>query len=231
LQYKAWIESIPVHRMFHNNVEGTTMPNTAAASIMLAGRKRSSSKPNTPQEKSDGLEVPFAYTNGSLSPTPIDDMLDIQFGDLIVVSNRLPITINRKDDNTFDYKKSSGGLVTAMTGMKGCEFKWVGWTGCESKDENEREKLRTDLMEKHKCHPVFLSDSDADKYYSGFSNGVLWPLFHYLYEKNSVFNEEQWEAYQKVNQQFCDAIMEIYKVCIIFVISNNILGWRYDLGA
>jgi trehalose-6-phosphate synthase len=196
--------------MFHNK-EGTPVPNTAVASILLAERKRGS-KPNTPQEKSEHLDVPYAY-NGSLSPAPLEDMLQVQFGDLIVVSNRLPITIQKDTNGSYEYKKSSGGLVTAMTGIKGCEFKWVGWTGCECTDKHEQETLRHDLMEKYKCVPVFLNDKDADMYYSGFSNGVLWPLFHYLYEKNTVFNEEQWEAYKKVNQQFCDAILEIYKVC------------------
>ena len=35
-------------------------------------------------------------------------------------------------------------------------------------------------MEEHNCLPVFLSDDIIERYYNGFSNGVLWPLFHYV---------------------------------------------------
>ncbi|KAL9654639.1 hypothetical protein ABK040_006701 [Willaertia magna] len=146
---------------------------------------------------------------------------EIQFGDLIIVSNRLPMTITRdKETNEFIYKKSSGGLVTALTGMKGREFKWVGWTGGEVNDEQEKSKLKTELMEKYQQFPVFLSDKDASMYYDGFSNGILWPLFHYLYERNSMFDELQWEAYKRVNETFADAIMEIYK--------ENDMVWVHD---
>jgi alpha,alpha-trehalose-phosphate synthase [UDP-forming]/trehalose-phosphatase len=139
---------------------------------------------------------------------------DIKFGDLIIVSNRLPITITKDDQQQgggFQYKKSSGGLVTALTGMSGREFKWIGWTGGEVTSEEERRTLKTDLDTQYNCIPVFLSDKDADDYYNGFSNGILWPLFHYLFEKNTVFNEKYWSAYQKVNQQFADVILENYK--------------------
>ena len=143
-----------------------------------------------------------------------DDMYEknvqnVQLGDLIIVSNRLPMTIS-KDETTgaFQYKKSSGGLVTALTGMGGRDFKWIGWTGAEVLDPQERETMTKDLESQYNCVPVFLRDKDADDYYNGFSNGILWPLFHYLFEKNSVFNEKQWLAYQKVNQEFANVILQ-----------------------
>jgi len=142
----------------------------------------------------------------------LPNIQNIKFGDLIIVSNRLPITITRDPTTgSFQYKKSSGGLVTALTGMSGRDFKWIGWTGGEVTDPEERKIMINDLGTQYNCIPVFLNDKDADDYYNGFSNGILWPLFHYLFEKNSVFNEKQWKAYQKVNQQFADVILEHYK--------------------
>jgi len=181
---------------------------STAVSIKLAAKRRVNSRNVTPVPEKK--EADYAVSAETTNSTPTEEM-SVKFGDLIVVSNRLPMTITRKDDGTHEYKKSSGGLVTALTGMEGREFKWIGWTGMECEQKEERDKLRKELLEEHKCYPVFLKDEDADMYYNGFSNGVLWPLFHYLYEKNTTFNTEQWEAYKKVNQQFCDAIMEVYK--------------------
>ena len=52
---------------------------------------------------------------------------------LVVVSNRLPVTITRRNDNTYDYNLSSGGLVSALAALKSTiEFHWVGWPGISS---------------------------------------------------------------------------------------------------
>lgn len=50
---------------------------------------------------------------------------------LIIVSNRLPVTI-KKDPATgeYGYKMSSGGLVSALSGCKKTmNFTWIGWPG------------------------------------------------------------------------------------------------------
>jgi trehalose 6-phosphate synthase len=47
---------------------------------------------------------------------------------LIVVSNRLPITITRTDEGGWQYSMSSGGLVSALSGLKkDTSFTWLGW--------------------------------------------------------------------------------------------------------
>lgn len=45
--------------------------------------------------------------------------------------------------------------------------------------EGEREEVSRRLMEEYSCKPVFISDEIADRHYNGFSNSILWPLFHY----------------------------------------------------
>lgn len=45
--------------------------------------------------------------------------------------------------------------------------------------EAERETVSRRLMEEYSCKPVFISDEIADRHYNGFSNSILWPLFHY----------------------------------------------------
>jgi trehalose 6-phosphate synthase len=45
--------------------------------------------------------------------------------------------------------------------------------------EAEREHLTKRLVDEYQCYPVYISDEIADKHYNGFSNSILWPLFHY----------------------------------------------------
>ena len=49
---------------------------------------------------------------------------------IIVVSNRLPITINKDASGEYHFKMSSGGLVSALSGCKkSMSFTWIGWPG------------------------------------------------------------------------------------------------------
>lgn len=224
---------------------------------------------------------------------------------LIVVSNRLPVTIKKGEDGEWSFSMSSGGLVSALSGCKKqMDFTWIGWPGgcclslssafcacllvcllCSEAEamvdlvmhdkkqqagmdyykttiltafvslypllfclppfmqppqppssldylgamlsmhalrslfctnnctihsfsytssnpfsyqinhpssciiplsstgvdvpEAERETVSKRLMEEYSCKPVFVSDEIADRHYNGFSNSILWPLFHY----------------------------------------------------
>ncbi len=55
-----------------------------------------------------------------------------------------------------------------------------------------------------RCAPVFLSADEVSQYYDGFSNAVLWPLFHYLLDRIPPTSQE-WDAYRSVNERFADA--------------------------
>lgn len=162
-------------------------------------------------------------------------------GKLIIVSNRLPVTLlntitrreadsvksfvtegevtddhvdnsNPQDDNIVGYKfeKSSGGLVTALMGLasgrKPGRFVWIGWLG---KEVEPSVRLEQQLEQDYQCKPVYISQEDGDLYYNGFSNGTLWPAFHYQHS-TTLFDETEWDAYVKVNQQFADSVLSIY---------------------
>ncbi|KAJ3038866.1 Trehalose-6-P synthase/phosphatase complex synthase subunit [Rhizophlyctis rosea] len=129
-------------------------------------------------------------------------------GRLVVVSNRLPITISKQQDGTWKYVMSSGGLVSALSGLKKeMTFTWIGWPGLDI-PEADRETVKQELLEQHHCAPVFINDEIADGHYNGFSNSILWPLFHY-HPGEINFNEKHWEDYQAANVAFADAVAEI----------------------
>lgn len=130
-------------------------------------------------------------------------------GNLLIVSNRLPITIKKENDN-YKYNVSSGGLVTGLSGLsKATKFQWFGWPGLEIPEEDVS-RVTGELLEKHDAIPVWIADDLADKHYNGFSNSILWPLFHY-HPGEINFNESDWEAYKQANMLFAQTIIKTIK--------------------
>jgi trehalose 6-phosphate synthase len=124
---------------------------------------------------------------------------------LIVVSNRLPITINKDPNGEYHFKMSSGGLVSALSGFKkSLNFTWIGWPGffIPFKDRPLVDKR---LKEEYSCQAVYLDDDVADRHYNGFSNSILWPLFHY-HPGEMNFDEENWLAYRQANMRFAEVV-------------------------
>ncbi|KAG9104978.1 Trehalose-6-P synthase/phosphatase complex synthase subunit [Ceratobasidium sp. 370] len=124
---------------------------------------------------------------------------------LIVVSNRLPITISRDAKGEYHFKMSSGGLVSALSGCKkSMSFIWIGWTGLFIPPK-DRALVDKRLMQEYSCQAVYLDDDLADRHYNGFSNSILWPLFHY-HPGEMNFDEANWLAYRQANLKFAEAI-------------------------
>jgi trehalose 6-phosphate synthase/phosphatase len=127
---------------------------------------------------------------------------------LVIVSNRLPVTVSRKQ-NEIKIKESPGGLATALRSLRQKKrVLFIGWPGYIPRNNKEKNYIQDHLVHEHQCYPVFLTRSELDKYYYGFSNRTLWPLFHY-FSSYSTFEESEWRAYQKTNQKFFKKVIEI----------------------
>ncbi|MFU8793562.1 MAG: bifunctional alpha,alpha-trehalose-phosphate synthase (UDP-forming)/trehalose-phosphatase [Acholeplasmataceae bacterium] len=127
----------------------------------------------------------------------------------IFVSNRLPVTVSKKDDH-LSYQKSIGGLATGLKSFhQSSDSLWIGWPGIASSaiDTKEKKDISKTLHQSYQCQPVFLTERDIDNYYEGFSNKTIWPLFHYFAEKTEHSNDT-WESYKTVNLKFYDAIKD-----------------------
>ncbi|GAC95449.1 glycosyltransferase [Pseudozyma hubeiensis SY62] len=131
---------------------------------------------------------------------------------LIVVSNRLPVTI-KVDPSVpggYTFSLSSGGLVSALSGCKKTmNFTWIGWPGLSVPPKDE-EYIEKKLREEYSCQPVWISDEIADRHYNGFSNSILWPLFHY-HPGEMNFDETNWLAYREANLRFAEVIRSIVR--------------------
>lgn len=138
---------------------------------------------------------------------------------VLVVSNRLPVTITSNNAGSYDYLMSSGGLVTALQGLKKTtEFQWLGWPGLEIPPE-QQDQVNEELMEQFNCTAIFLSDTVADLHYNGFSNSILWPLFHY-HPGEMNFDETAWAAYIEANRKFASKIAS--------QVNDNDMVWVHD---
>ncbi|KAI5858136.1 glycosyl transferase [Tricharina praecox] len=138
---------------------------------------------------------------------------------LIMVSNRLPITIKKKDSGNYNYSMSSGGLVSGLSGMtKTTTFSWFGWPGLELPEEDIG-RVEAELKEQYNAVPIWLPDEMADRHYNGFSNSILWPLFHY-HPGEISFDESAWVAYRDANRIFAREVAKSVK--------DNDLIWVHD---
>lgn len=132
---------------------------------------------------------------------------------LFIISNRLPVNVKTVADKTV-LQPSSGGLVTAISSyidyaeQKGQHFTdkyWVGVPGCTPV---EWSLTAGDLKETSYTYlPVYANKKSYNLYYNGFSNSVIWPLFHY-FPSYVEYNENYFEEYIKVNENFLDIILQ-----------------------
>ena len=127
---------------------------------------------------------------------------------VVIVSNRLPISVGKKH-NRLEITPSVGGLATGLSSFhQGNNGLWVGWPGFSPPDQKEETALESNLKENYNCSPVYIKATDLKKYYYGFSNKTIWPLFHYFTATTS-YDASDWEGYKRVNQNFCRKVLEV----------------------
>ena len=129
---------------------------------------------------------------------------------VVLVSNRLPLAVQIERGDPV-VERSAGGVATGLRGLhERSQGLWIGWPGDVSRlDEAQSRSLLSQLEEKG-CLPVSLTADEVSGYYDGFSNGVLWPLFHYLLDRIPPHSHE-WEVYRAVNERFADVVASIHR--------------------
>lgn len=130
-------------------------------------------------------------------------------GEVIIVSNRLPLSME-VDFGALKVTRSSGGLVTALQPvLKEQGGTWIGNAGTHEDPEMVRALEEEARRNGFECVPVFVSEQEDHNFYEGFSNQVLWPLFHDFIGE-CRFEPEYWDYYRRVNGKFADAVMKVY---------------------
>jgi len=129
-------------------------------------------------------------------------------GRVINVSNRLPVLI-RKHAGGARVERSSGGLATALeAGWRDRPGVWVGWAGVSPNQQVEPLLAKASQGRSYSLRSVSLTQDEIAKFYSGFANEIIWPLFHDMPSRCN-FDPEYWETYQRVNRKFARVTAEI----------------------
>jgi trehalose 6-phosphate synthase/phosphatase len=129
---------------------------------------------------------------------------------VLIVANRLPITV-RTTESGVEVQKSPGGLATGLFRThEQSGGLWIGWSGAPDElSADQRAELNKQLADM-RLVSVPLSADLVARYYEGFSNGVLWPLFHYFLDQVPL-HVRDWEPYVEANERFADAVVEHYR--------------------
>ncbi|MFF5231966.1 trehalose-6-phosphate synthase [Dactylosporangium sp. NPDC000521] len=123
----------------------------------------------------------------------------------VVVANRLPVDKVVGPDGEVSFRRSPGGLVTALEPvLQQRNGTWVGWSGGTGDAQLPEETFETGGVQ---LHPVALSAGEVERYYEGFSNSSLWPLYHDAVE-TPIFKRRWWESYRLVNERFTKAVAD-----------------------
>ena len=142
------------------------------------------------------MEANQAYQQGSLKTR------------LLIVSNRLPVVLERDRGKGWRAVPGSGGLVTALAPvLRDRGGLWVGWPGTTEASGGRLERILAQFTQNagFTLKPVAISSEERDKYYCGFANEITWPLFH-DFPSMCKFDPSYWAAFERVNRKFAGVI-------------------------
>jgi trehalose 6-phosphate synthase len=119
---------------------------------------------------------------------------------LVVVSNRI----------ADPRKTAAGGLAVALAEvLNNTGGMWFGWSG-KIVDDTEVDDVHLQQAGPVKLAMVDLSKVDHDAFYLGYSNGVLWPVFHYRLDL-ADFDAGYISGYRRVNQLFARKLLPLLR--------------------
>lgn len=128
---------------------------------------------------------------------------------VLVASNRGPVSYEVGDDGSLRAKRGGGGLVSGLSAIgPDADALWV----CSALSDGDREAVRRGVGE----DGVRMLDIPADVHtdaYNGIANSVLWFVHHMLYQTplEPVFDAEfrrQWASYETYNRAFAEALAQ-----------------------
>ena len=127
---------------------------------------------------------------------------------LVIVSNRLPIVIGRGGLGGWQVQPGSGGLVTALAPiLRDRAGLWIGWPGTVEEVDLDGLVAIGSQDAGYMFKPVLLTAEEVEQYYFGFSNEIIWPLFHDMHSRCN-FDPAYWNMYQAVNLKFTQVIAQ-----------------------
>ncbi len=129
---------------------------------------------------------------------------------ILIVSNRLPITVRREASGLI-VERSSGGLATGLGSMHELSGgQWIGWSGLSGAIPEEEQRVLDERHRALRTVPVELTPAEVERYYEGYCSGLLWPLFHSFLGQLPL-DVPDWPLYVSANERFAEAIVAHYQ--------------------
>jgi len=141
---------------------------------------------------------------------------------LFIISNRLPLTVE-KDGPGHTIRQSSGGLISAISAFLNKDgkdtFTEKTWAGVPDCTQDVWKTVTSAEQTDYNYLPVFVDNKKYGAYYNGFSNSLLWPLFHY-FPSFAEYHQVDFQAYVNVNQLFAEKLSAVLR--------NGDVVWIHD---
>lgn len=129
---------------------------------------------------------------------------------LLIVSNRLPLTVTMDGDEPV-VRRSSGGLASGLEGPhERSQGLWFGWDGAQDALSAEHRDAVAERFRESRTVPVPLSPREVEVFYEDVSNGVLWPVCHDRLDRLPL-RIDGWDVYESVNARFADAVADAWR--------------------
>ena len=129
---------------------------------------------------------------------------------LVIVSNRLPLVLEMVD-GTWRTQPGAGGLIAALTPiLQRQSGVWIGWSGASDVDQTDELQRTLDEYQRDagfELIPVAMTSQEVEGFYRGFSNEIIWPLFHDL-QSFCNFVPDYWTTYLAVNDKFAEIVAQ-----------------------
>jgi trehalose 6-phosphate synthase len=118
----------------------------------------------------------------------------------VIISNRVP--------SPTEKAATAGGLAVALADAATPGSIWFGWSGSRAEETSTTADIS--VSDGVTYATIDIAERDYQKFYNGFSNGALWPLFHF---RTGLlrFNRPEYEAYRAVNRAFATALIPLLK--------------------
>lgn len=131
-------------------------------------------------------------------------------GRLLIMSNRLPVTVTARLGRPV-VSKSVGGLATGLRAPhERSGGLWIGWPGSTDSLSPDGARQLAAQLEAMRAVPVPISAAESATFYEAVANGVLWPIFHDQLE-HLPLHVEGWDVYERVNARYADIVAEHYR--------------------
>jgi len=127
---------------------------------------------------------------------------------LIVVSNRLPVVLDRRDDGTWESHPGSAAWCPRCSVLRtGMAFGSAARVGLRRLSGAPRALAAATRKAGYALVPVDIPAEDHDGFYRGFANESIWPLFHDL-PSLCRFDPSYFPAAVRVNARFAATVAQ-----------------------